>query len=194
MSAKLLRVAAIALATLPFVFAVGCAKKPPQEPAQTDATLTPAPPPPPAKPPVEEPKETWKAPAPPEPEKAPPLSAQADTFNQQGVLKDIHFAFDKSDLTEESRRTLADNAAWMKSHPDFRVTIEGHCDERDTEEYNLALGDRRANSAREYLVSLGIAGTRLQTISYGEERPLDPGHTEEAWAKNRRAHFLIQAP
>jgi len=168
-------------------------KKPPAAAAQptAPASTTSAPPPP-----VEEPKETWKAPAPTPAETLPPksLAAQADEFNRQGALKDILFAFDKSDLDDAARRALADNAAWMRSHAEFHVMIAGHCDERDTEEYNLALGERRANAARDYLVSLGIIGARLHTISYGEERPVDPGHTETAWAKNRRGQFSVQAP
>jgi peptidoglycan-associated lipoprotein len=170
----------------------GCAKKPPAAttPPPSSSPTT-APPPP-----VEEPKETWKAPPPPAAEALPPksLASQAEEFNRQGALKDILFAFDKSDLDDAARRVLADNAAWMRSHAEFHVLIAGHCDERDTEEYNLALGDRRANAARDYLVSLGIAGARLQTISYGEERPLDAGHNEQAWARNRRGQFSVQAP
>jgi len=179
-----------AIATL--ILIPGCAKKPPAATAQpTSPTPTTAPPPP-----VEEPKESWKTPPPPaaEPLPAKSLATQAEEFNRQGALKDILFAFDKSDLDDAARRILADNAAWMRSHAEFHVLIAGHCDERDTEEYNLALGDRRANAARDYLVSLGIPGTRLQTISYGEERPVDMGHAEQAWARNRRGQFLVQAP
>ncbi len=105
--------------------------------------------------------------------------------------EDIHFEFDKSSLLPEAREILRRKAKWLKAHPDVLVIIEGHCDERGTSEYNVALGDRRAWSARSYLVNLGIAPERLTTISYGEERPLDPGHNEEAWARNRRAHFAI---
>jgi peptidoglycan-associated lipoprotein len=86
---------------------------------------------------------------------------------------------------------LKENAALLHKYPKVKIQIEGHCDERGTNEYNLALGERRANSTRNYLISLGISPDRISTISYGEERPLDPGHNEEAWAKNRRAHFVI---
>jgi len=106
--------------------------------------------------------------------------------------EDIHFEFDKSNLLSEAQELLRWKAEWLRENPDVHVTIEGHCDDRGTSEYNLALGDRRANSAKSYLVDLGISGSRLTTISYGEERPLDPGHNEEAWAKNRRAHFAIE--
>jgi peptidoglycan-associated lipoprotein len=120
------------------------------------------------------------------------MEARAQEFNEQEVLGDIFFSFDKSDLSEEARGRLAAHARWLRAHAEFGLLIEGHCDERDTDEYNLALGDRRANSARDYLILLGIDAQRLQTISYGEERPVDPGHTEAAWAKNRRGHFVVQ--
>jgi peptidoglycan-associated lipoprotein len=105
---------------------------------------------------------------------------------------DIHFEFDSSTLTSGAQLTLKKKAEWLQNNPDAASTIEGHCDERGTSEYNLALGDRRANSAKAFLVDLGISASRLTTISYGEERPVDPGHNEEAWAKNRRCHFTIK--
>lgn len=106
--------------------------------------------------------------------------------------EDIYFDYDKSNLRSEAQEVLKSKAGWLRDNPDVNVTIEGHCDERGTNAYNLALGDRRANSAKSYLIDLGISGSRLTTISYGEERPLVPGHNEEAWAKNRRAHFAIK--
>jgi peptidoglycan-associated lipoprotein len=110
---------------------------------------------------------------------------------ESSMLKDIHFDFDKYNIRPEDAEILKENAAILKKYPNLKIQIEGHCDERGTNEYNLALGERRANSAKNYLISLGISPDRLSTISYGEERPLDPGHNEEAWAKNRRAHFVI---
>jgi len=107
------------------------------------------------------------------------------------MLKDIHFEFDRYNISLEDVEILKENCALLKKYPGMTFQIEGHCDERGTGEYNLALGERRANSTKKYLVSLGIEPARISTISYGEERPLDPGHTEEAWAKNRRAHFVI---
>ena len=104
-------------------------------------------------------------------------------------LKKVYFEFDQSNLTSESRANLEHNAAVLKEYPDIRVLIEGHCDERGTIEYNLALGSRRALAGRNYLINLGIDPDRLATISYGEERPADPRHNEEAWAKNRRDDF-----
>ena len=108
------------------------------------------------------------------------------------VNEDTHFEFDSSNLLPEAQEILRWKAAWLQKNPNVQVTIEGHCDERGTNEYNLALGDRRANSAKSYLMDLGIYGSRLNTISYGEERPADYGSTEEAWAKNRRAHLVIE--
>lgn len=105
--------------------------------------------------------------------------------------ENVHFEFDRSNLLPEAQEILRYKAQWLRENPDAGVIIEGHCDERGTNEYNLALGDRRANSAKAYLMDLGIAGSRMTCISYGEERPLDPDHNEEAWAKNRRAQFII---
>ena len=104
---------------------------------------------------------------------------------------DIYFEFDSSTLTSEAQLLLKKKAEWLQNNPEVMSTIEGHCDDRGTNEYNLALGDRRATSAKNFLVDLGISASRLTTISYGEERPIDPGQNEEAWAKNRRCHFTI---
>jgi peptidoglycan-associated lipoprotein len=107
------------------------------------------------------------------------------------LLKDIHFDFDKYDIRPGDAEILKENGALLKKYPNVKIQIEGHCDERGTVEYNLALGERRANSTKKYLNSLGVSPDRISTISYGKERPLDPGHNEEAWAKNRRAHPII---
>lgn len=107
-------------------------------------------------------------------------------------LTDINFEFDSSSLDSSARMKLEQNASWLKDNPGERVTIEGHCDERGTAEYNIALGDRRARSVKDYLRSLGVEGSRLDTISYGEELPLNPASSESAWAENRRAHFAVK--
>lgn len=107
------------------------------------------------------------------------------------LLKDIYFDFDKYDIRPGDAEILKENAALLKKFPKVKIQIEGHCDERGTIEYNLALGERRANNTKQYLLSLGISPDRISTISYGKERPLDSGHNEEAWAKNRRAHPII---
>jgi peptidoglycan-associated lipoprotein len=107
------------------------------------------------------------------------------------LLKDVHFDFDKYDIRPEDAGILKENAALLMNYPKVKIQVEGHCDERGTNEYNLALGERRANAAKKYLVSLGISTDRISSISYGEEKPLDTGHNEETWAKNRRGHFVI---
>lgn len=108
------------------------------------------------------------------------------------VNEDVHFNFDDATLSEAARQILQKKAAWLRENSGISVLIEGHCDERGTAEYNIALGQRRAESGKRFLVNAGISASRLQTISYGEERPLDFGKDETAWAKNRRAHFRIQ--
>ncbi len=110
---------------------------------------------------------------------------------ESSMLEDIHFAFDRYDLSSKAREILGRNAEFILRFPEARIQIEGHCDERGTNEYNLALGERRAMSARNYLMSLGIPRNRLSTISYGEEMPVDSRHNEDAWAKNRRGHFVV---
>ena len=112
---------------------------------------------------------------------------------ESSLLKDIHFDFDRYDIRPSDAAILKENAALLNKFTNVKIQIEGHCDERGTVEYNLALGERRATSAKNYLVSLGVASVRISTISYGEEKPLDPSHNEEAWAKNRGAHTLVTA-
>ncbi len=116
---------------------------------------------------------------------------QARLLAEATAFKNIHFAFDRYDLNAEARNILGGLADWLSKQGAWVVTIEGHCDERGTAEYNMALGERRAESAAAYLSSLGISKDRIATISYGEERPLDPRSNEEAWTKNRRGHFVV---
>lgn len=108
------------------------------------------------------------------------------------INENVYFDFDKYNLLPLAQQILQRKAEWLRNNPYVSVIIEGHCDERGTNEYNLALGDRRAESARTYLINLGIEGSQLTTVSYGEEHPVDSGHNEVAWAKNRRAHFTTQ--
>ena len=108
-----------------------------------------------------------------------------------GPLRDIHFAYDAFELSSEARETLRSNSDWLKSNSQTKVEVEGHCDDRGTAEYNLALGAKRAKAARDYLISLGISVERLSTISYGEELPLCHEASESCWEQNRRAHFLV---
>jgi len=113
------------------------------------------------------------------------------TVLESKMLKDVHFDFDKYSIQPKEAEILKENSALLRKYPGMKFQIEGHCDERGTGEYNLALGERRANSAKKFLVSLGIEPGRISTISYGEERPFDQAHSEDAWTKNRRAHFVI---
>jgi peptidoglycan-associated lipoprotein len=111
---------------------------------------------------------------------------------QTGPLGDLFFEFDSSNLSPEAQDQLKQNAGWLGSNKLKGATIEGHCDSRGTSEYNLALGERRAGTAKDYLVKLGVASSRLDAVSFGEERPFDSAQNEEAWAKNRRAHFVVK--
>ena len=120
-------------------------------------------------------------------------SRALEDLNRQSPLQPVFFAFDSTEVSAEGRAALDANAVLLRKYATWVVTVEGHCDDRGTAEYNLALGERRALAAKNYLVSLGVEGKRLNTVSYGKEFPFDPGKTEEAYAKNRRAHFVITA-
>jgi peptidoglycan-associated lipoprotein len=110
---------------------------------------------------------------------------------ERGYISDAFFEYNESTLSAEAQSALSTSASWLKKNPQYNLLIEGHCDERGTEQYNLALGDRRANTAKEYLMTLGVDSARIRTVSYGEERPFDPGHDESAWRKNRRDHLVL---
>jgi peptidoglycan-associated lipoprotein len=110
---------------------------------------------------------------------------------QRGYIADAFFDYNESTLSSDAQNALTTSANWLKKNPQYNLLIEGHCDERGTEQYNLALGDRRANTAKEYLMTLGIDAGRIRTVSYGEERPFDAGHDDSAWAKNRRDHLVL---
>jgi peptidoglycan-associated lipoprotein len=175
--------------------AIACGKKAPP-------VARPLPPPPPS---VATATPANRPPAPPQPAPEPALvppepvasnnitSGSLDDINRNSPLKPAFFEYDSSELTADAQAALKGDADLLKRNATWAVTIEGHCDERGTAEYNLALGERRAVAARTYLVSLGISADRLKTVSYGKEFPFDPGHDESAFAKNRRAHFVITA-
>jgi len=169
-------------------------------------------PPPAAPPPVDPPRPTTTAPpsgattaaarpdpVTPLPPVAPPVTSDPlaamslDDVNRSAALKPVFFALDGDQLDEAARLVLAENFQVLKKYANWVVTVEGHCDERGSAEYNLALGDRRAQSARSYLISLGVPAERLRIVSYGKEFPFDPGHDEGAWTKNRRAQFMVTA-
>jgi len=119
-------------------------------------------------------------------------AGMAATEEKASLFADIYFDFDKSFIREDAKPVLAKVADYLKKNSGAKVQVEGHCDERGTAEYNMALGARRAESAKKYLLSLGVKTAALSTVSYGKEKPLDPGHTEDAWAKNRRDHFVLK--
>lgn len=123
----------------------------------------------------------------------PLVSADIEKINKESPFKPVYFAYDSDALDDLARATMSANAEIMKKYPTWVITVEGHCDERGTAEYNLALGDRRALAVKNYMMSLGIAGDRLKTVSYGSEFPFAPGHDEAAWTQNRRAHFMLTA-
>jgi len=187
------RLDAIVMALL--VFAGACGKKKPPVakplPAPPPTTSNVPPPPRPA-PPQPVPDNT---PVPPEPKISddPLTGGDLDTINKNSPFQPVFYLLDSFEVDAAGQQVLAANAAILKKYPTWVITIEGHCDERGTAEYNLSLGERRAIAAKTYLVSLGIAAERLRTVSYGKEFPFDPGHDEAAWTKNRRAHFVITA-
>ena len=161
--------------------AAGCAKK------ATQATTPPPAPPQPGT------TTTTQTETPPVPAPMPPAPAPTPgTAELVAQLRPVFFALDSYALSDDARGALDANAKLLRENPSLRITIEGHCDERGTAEYNQALGERRAGAARDYLVAAGIETTRLNVISYGKERPFADGHDESAWAQNRRAHFVAQ--
>lgn len=164
-------------------------KKPPVArplPPPPPPTIQEAPPPPPPAPVAERPVVT-----PPPIAEDPMTSRSVDELNRDSPMRVAYFGYDSAELSAEARAALDANAAILKKYPTWTVTVEGHCDERGTAEYNLALGERRAVAAQSYLVALGIPASRVKIVSYGKEFPFDPGHEEGAWTKNRRAHFVI---
>jgi peptidoglycan-associated lipoprotein len=184
----------VLVALVLFVAGAACAKKPrtvprPQPPPVDGGNALPTEPPAPPRP-VDEP-----IPVPPEPDsiRSGDLKDDLDSLNRSGVLKPVFFDLDSSDVNADGQKALQENADVMRKNAKWQVTIEGHCDERGTAEYNLALGERRAIAARAYLVSLGIPAERVRVVSYGKEFPFEQGHDEAAWSKNRRAHFVITA-
>jgi peptidoglycan-associated lipoprotein len=168
----------------------GCGKKAPE----------PAPPPPPSAPAPATPPPPPPPPPPPAPAPAKPLSEEEifakktlEQLNAEKPLEDVFFALDQANLESEARAKLQKDSEWLRRWSSTRITVEGHCDNRGTTEYNLALGERRAQAVKDYLVSLGIGADRIMTVSKGEESPFCMEDTESCWAQNRRGHFVITA-
>ena len=172
----------LALGTL--VAVTACGKDPKPAPPMAPPPVAPEPPPP-APPPA--PRQE----APQVDEYARLKAMSAEEIEKSGLLGEIYFEFDRSDIRDADRGTLQKNADALKRFDFLRITVEGHCDERGTVEYNLALGEKRARAAYDYLVSLGVPADRLKTVSYGKEVPVCQASTEECWQKNRRAHFTV---
>lgn len=180
----------VALVLLLGMTAAACHKKQPPIARPTP----PAPPPPTATTRAPEPPAPAREPVPPEPLANDAIASRSlDDLNRDSPLQPVYFEYDSNELNDAGRAVLNANAAVLKKYSTWTVTIEGHCDERGTAEYNLALGERRAVAARAYLLSLGLDANRLRTVSYGSEFPFDPAHQETAWGRNRRAHFVITA-
>lgn len=173
----------VATAILATAMLLSCKAKPPKTAIEARDTSAPRP---------AAPKEVAVAP-PPASREFDVLSGDIADVNRRGYLKNAYFDYDKADLRDDARAALADDAHWLKRYPSTQILVEGHCDERGTEEYNLALGDRRANVVREYLASLGVGPNRVKTISYGKERPLCTEETEGCWQQNRQGHLVITA-
>jgi peptidoglycan-associated lipoprotein len=174
------------------IAAGACAKKTPPiarpiPPPPTGSTTVTPPPEPPAPAP-----EPTTVPAEPVAEDA-IAAGSIDDINRNSPLKPVFYGLDEAEVDADGQKVLQSNAELLRKYATWQISIEGHCDERGTAEYNLALGERRAVAARNYLVSLGIPADRVKTVSYGKEFPFDPGHSEEAWSKNRRAHFVVTA-
>ncbi|HEY7112986.1 MAG TPA: peptidoglycan-associated lipoprotein Pal [Thermoanaerobaculia bacterium] len=172
----------LALAVLVLIFVFACAKKKP-------TTVAEKAPPPAAAAPAPAPTAAAPAPAP-----APDVLAQdLDHLNRAGYLKDAYFDYDRSELREDARTALSADAGWLQRYPSVKILIEGHCDDRGTDAYNMALGQRRASAAEDYLASLGIDGSRVKVVSYGKERPFCTAESDPCWQENRRGHVVITA-
>jgi peptidoglycan-associated lipoprotein len=192
------RTSSTVFVVLSVLLAVGCAKRPATTqaaaPPPTGAvTATPPPAAPAVAPAPAAPPPVVAAPPAPAPAAPPARQAPAE-FQSSPDLRDVFFDFDRSTIGPEAARTLDANVDWLKANTTALILIEGHCDERGTTAYNLALGDRRAKATHDYLVKRGVAATRITTISYGEERPVCTEHNEACWSRNRRAHFLTREP
>src|SRR6476646_3070140 len=194
---KTVKAFALSLVIVTIALVPACRSKKTQEPVTHPSTVAPeqpvpqVPPPPPAPAAVSTTPDFVQE----KPVQEEALPADIEELNrvaqQRGYIADAFFAYNESTLSSDAQNALQTSASWLKKNPQYNLLIEGHCDERGTEQYNLALGDHRANTAKEYLMTLGIDSARIRTVSYGEERPFDNGHDESAWAKNRRDHLVL---
>ena len=188
------RQVSVAVMLVAALLAMGCGRKraATPQPAPAPAATTGGGPAVPATPPPPPQRVEDALPVPPQPLNEDAVANRSlDDLNRESPLKPVFFGLDSADLDDGGRAAASGNADVLKKYPTWVVTIEGHCDERGTAEYNLALGERRATVVKTYLTSLGISPERVRIVSYGKEFPFNPGHTEDAWAQNRRGHFVI---
>lgn len=176
--------------SLSVLAASGCRSRRPVPPPHTEPAVETATSPEPAEP-VQSADRDFEEPAQPADVLSEDIREADRMARERGWIRDAFFSFDASTLDADAQEALQQSATWLRSHPEFLIRIEGHCDERGTEQYNLALGDRRAETARSYLATLGVDRSRIETVSYGEERPFEEGSSEAAWSQNRRAHLVL---
>jgi len=184
-------IAPVLVLAVALVGAMGCPKKKPDTgPVSTPPTSQPAQP---AEPTTPTPKEVGES-FPKQPVDSAPMNDPSidELNNRLKPLQTVHFEYDSSDLDDSNRAILQQNADWLKKNTKRSIRIEGHCDERGTIKYNLALGERRANSVREYLESLGVSGGRMRIVTFGEEKPVANGHDDSSWRQNRRGEFWFE--
>lgn len=182
----------MALALLTMLYASGCThKKPNTKPSDLNVETTTVPPPSSATTDVQPPRDQTRQDQTEDPLLSQDMQIVNEELRRRGFSPDVYFAFDESALTDDSRGKLSRNADLLKAQARLNLTIEGHCDERGTSEYNLALGERRASAVKSYLGSLGVGADRMRTLSYGSERPVCTEHEESCWSQNRRAHMVI---
>jgi peptidoglycan-associated lipoprotein len=185
---RISRFAVVSVALAALAVASGCSSKPKASSASSAAASAASPAGPTER--VPEPTDITVTPDGSGPDGA---AVSVEEMNRRGYLKDVFFDLDRSDVRSDQRELLEQNAGWMRKRPEVRIIIEGHCDERGTAQYNMALGERRAQTVTDFLVALGITPSRIQVMSYGKERPFSRGHDDNAWAQNRRAHFAVSA-
>jgi peptidoglycan-associated lipoprotein len=181
------RLVSASFAVVLLAASLGCSSKP--KPSHAPSATSPEP----SSGPVGQPSEPTDITVSPDATGPDGAAVSVEDMNRRGYLKDVFFDLDRSEVRSDQREALEQNAGWLRKHAEVRIVIEGHCDERGTAQYNMALGERRAQTVTDYLVALGIQPSRIQVMSYGKERPFAHGHDDQAWAQNRRGHFMVSA-
>lgn len=181
------RLVSASFAVVLLAASLGCSSKP--KPSHAPSATSPEP----SSGPVGQPSEPTDITVSPDATGPDGATVSVEDMNRRGYLKDVFFDLDRSEVRSDQREALEQNAGWLRKNAEVRIVIEGHCDERGTAQYNMALGERRAQTVTDYLVALGIQPSRIQVMSYGKERPFAHGHDDQAWAQNRRGHFMVSA-